>query len=236
MNTDSKKILLERFQSLPPALQQAIRSSNLRDQLKKIAEKFRLHIDQAAALENQTVMVMMGLQTPLEYTEALENELAVSENASYDIAEEANKEIFLPIREHLKKLFEEEGRRAEEEARRGEAVLEKPTAPESAAAPKRLPGQEENLESPEDILAAIERPPALKVSPPTAPAQKPAVPRIPGDIKQKETAPPAPAIPTPSPTKEEGAPNPLRSVHLPSESREIGRPTRPTDPYREPVD
>lgn len=236
MDTNAKKILFERFQSLPPALQQAIRSGNLRDKLKGIAEKFKLHIDQAAALENQTVTVMMGLQTPLEYAKSLEDELLVSEDTSYYIAEEVNKEIFLPIREHLKKLFEDEGRRAEEEAKQRENIPQKPVAPQSAPAPKRLPGQDEETESPEDILAAIEKPPALKVSPAAVSAPKglDVPPAAAAEVK-KADVPPLPKQSAPE-KKLPDASNPLRSVHLPSETREIGRPPRPTDPYREPVD
>ena len=58
---------------LPPEdVRTAITSVDLRNKLRSVAEKHRLHVDQAGALENETMLVMLGLEHPRDYIQNLE--------------------------------------------------------------------------------------------------------------------------------------------------------------------
>ena len=64
---DIEQIIKEQLTKLPDDVKKAISSVDLRDKIKKIAEKNRLHIDQAGDLETETVLVMLGLEPTDDY-------------------------------------------------------------------------------------------------------------------------------------------------------------------------
>ncbi|MBU6430843.1 hypothetical protein KGQ29_00480 [Patescibacteria group bacterium] len=104
---NTKEILRTQFNKLPKDIQNAIMSVNLRSKMELIARKNNLHIDQAQILENETVFVMLGLEHPSDLVENIVKNLEISEEKAEAIAKDINNEIFLKIRESLKKIFEE---------------------------------------------------------------------------------------------------------------------------------
>ena len=63
MNDEVKKIIGESYKRLPFDLKKAIVSSEVRQRMQMIAEKHRLYSDQAADLELETALVMLGAAT-----------------------------------------------------------------------------------------------------------------------------------------------------------------------------
>lgn len=101
---ETQNILRMQFQKLPKNLQEVILSAGLQEKLKRIFKKFNLHIDQAGALENETMLVMLGLESAGDYIENIKKALDITEVRAHMITADVNKEIFTQIREMLKKI------------------------------------------------------------------------------------------------------------------------------------
>ncbi|MBM2817522.1 MAG: seg [Parcubacteria group bacterium] len=104
---ESKEILKNQFKKLPKDIQDAILAVDLRSKMQFITKKNNLHIDQAETLENEAVFVMLGLEHPENLVANIAKHVEVSEEKAEAIAEDLNREIFLKVRESLKKIFEE---------------------------------------------------------------------------------------------------------------------------------
>ena len=104
---DTKEILKDQFKKLPKDIQDAILAVDLRSKMQFITKKNNLHVDQAETLENEAVFVMLGLEHPDNLVANIAKHVEVSEEKAEAIAEDLNREIFLKVRESLKKIFEE---------------------------------------------------------------------------------------------------------------------------------
>lgn len=102
-----KEILKNQLKKLPKDIQDAILAVDLRSKMQFITKKNNLHIDQAEALENEAVFVLLGLEHPNNLIANIAKHAEVSEEKAEAIAEDLNREIFLKVRESLKKIFEE---------------------------------------------------------------------------------------------------------------------------------
>lgn len=124
---DTKEILEDQFKKLPKDLQDAILALDLRTKMQFITKKNNLHIDQAGILENEAVFVMLGLEHPDNLVYNIAKHIEVSKEKAEAIAEDLNREIFLKVRESLKKIFEGKNNMAgemEEELNREEILRE----------------------------------------------------------------------------------------------------------------
>lgn len=124
---DTKEILKNQFKKLPKDIQDAILAVDLGSKMQVITKKNNLHIDQAEILENETVFVLLGLEHPSDLVANIAKHVDVSEEKAEAITEDLNRDIFLKIRESLKKIFEEKNetaRETEEELNRGEILRE----------------------------------------------------------------------------------------------------------------
>lgn len=103
---ETQEIIKEQLKKLPKDLRDAISSVDLRDKIRKISEKHHLHIDQAGNLEDETVLVMIGLEPTADYKENLKRELNISRDRAQAITADMDKEIFAQVRQSLKKISE----------------------------------------------------------------------------------------------------------------------------------
>ena len=145
---ESKEILKNQFKKLPKDIQDAILAVDLRSKMQFITKKNNLHIDQAETLENEAVFVMLGLEHPGNLVANIAKHVEVSEEKAEAIAEDLNREIFLKVRESLKKIFEERDEMAGSSFLAG-SLLEKTEEKESKTE------ADETLKR-EDILREIE--------------------------------------------------------------------------------
>lgn len=95
---------LEEYKKLPEDLKKAIFSVEMTEAIKRIGEKYQLHIDKIGALGNETGMVMLGVTRPKDFVSNLSARLGVSNDTARNIAEEINQQIFSKVRESLKKV------------------------------------------------------------------------------------------------------------------------------------
>ena len=127
------KMIKERFAKLPPKLQEAITSTEVAENLRELAQKYRLHIDQGQILENETYMVLLGVEQAGKYEENLKKELDVSSDIAKNIANDVAKEIFLSIRNTLKESTTPEPKQVQKSTQQPASVQKNPieTSPQT---------------------------------------------------------------------------------------------------------
>ena len=102
MDENTKKIIKERFDSLPKSIQEIILSTNYQDTLIEIGKQHQINVEQLGILERETTLVMMGLTPTKDFEKELTRELNIDNIKGSQITEDINSKIFLKIRELLK--------------------------------------------------------------------------------------------------------------------------------------
>lgn len=100
---DISKILKERFALLPKVVQQSILSSQVEEHLRALAQKHKLHLDQGVSLENEVMMVLLGLRPITELATHIQEETNSTKEQAETIALDASQLIFEPIRQELER-------------------------------------------------------------------------------------------------------------------------------------
>ena len=157
-----QEIIKEQLPRLPKNVRDAISSIDLGDKIKKIADKNMLHIDQAGNLETETVLVMLGLEPTADYKENIRRELNVSRDRAQTITADIDKEIFMTIRESLKKISQEPASEVIEQTQN--IIHHPPLSDESQEIKKQI----EKQQAPKKVGAP---PPNLPTGAPTEPSR-----------------------------------------------------------------
>ncbi len=103
-NMDTQQIIKERINELPDDIRTAIASTNLASKFDSIANKHNLHIDQNGALQTETLLVMIGLESTDDFLENVRKALEISSDEAYNIAKDVNTEILDNVRDSLRKI------------------------------------------------------------------------------------------------------------------------------------
>ena len=170
MNDEVKKIIKESYKRLPFDLKKAIVSSETRQHIQAVVEKHQLNSDQAADLETEIAIVLLGLRSPADFIVNVKNALNVPAEKARAIADDINTEIFRPIRESLKKIHgisetptsplkPELASRVPTPRPQGASGVGTPTPPVVGTSTKELPPPEDETKlNREEILEGIENP------------------------------------------------------------------------------
>ncbi len=105
MDENLQKTLQQRMAELPPEIQAAIQSVDFSKKLQTIGQKYLLHIDQMGTLENEVLLVMLGFVNPDEFVGNVVSEIRVPLATANLLATDVSQELFLPIRESMKKFL-----------------------------------------------------------------------------------------------------------------------------------
>ncbi|HVY73079.1 MAG TPA: hypothetical protein VG984_03475 [Candidatus Paceibacterota bacterium] len=105
MADDAKQEIEKRLAELPEDVRNAVLSADLGKKVQVIGQAHRLHIDQIGKLEDETMLVMLGFFDPEQFNIQLEQQLLIPAADANAIAGEINTNIFLPIRESLKRFM-----------------------------------------------------------------------------------------------------------------------------------
>ncbi|MBI4065600.1 hypothetical protein HY412_00195 [Candidatus Kaiserbacteria bacterium] len=89
--------------TLPLPIQKFFEQRKLGEIARLLMERYALHIDQGAILERELMLVLLGFEGPDEFADALYKELPVSKQTIADIMADINKEVFVPLREEMRK-------------------------------------------------------------------------------------------------------------------------------------
>lgn len=114
------------YKKLPKDLQEAILSVDSAEKIRAIGEKYHLAIDKMGEMADETGLVMLGLTSPREFIPNLASRLNVDKEMARKIAEEINSQVFVRVRESLKKVhaIKEESGGKEEHPQKAEILNE----------------------------------------------------------------------------------------------------------------
>lgn len=224
-----------------------------------LMERYALHIDQGTVLERELMLVLLGLQDPDEFAAALYENLPVSKQTVLDIINDINQEVFVPLREEM--------RRATTGAPAPAGPIAAQPRPQGAAEPAHYFHLKNKIPPPATARQPVANP-AIAPLPPKSILPRPAAapgaggplrggrpfppagPKLLEDHEEphiafKKSAPPPPNLPgamPPPPTRAPQVAQPInRIVHPPLPAARPPAPPRPpaqpysTDPYREPI-
>src|SRR3989338_8064204 len=102
MDDNVKKIIKEKFDALPKAIQEMILSTHYEETLIEIGKQHNLNVELMGIMERETTLVMMGLTPTKDFEVELTRELHIDKLKGSQIVKDINEKIFLRIRELLK--------------------------------------------------------------------------------------------------------------------------------------
>lgn len=106
MSTHSKKEIDDQFRKLPEIIRVALVSEETAIAVKKIGDKYQLHIDQIGYLAAEIGFVILGLEPSINFLENIKSRLGLAQPTAEQVTTDCNREIFVKIRESLKQLEE----------------------------------------------------------------------------------------------------------------------------------
>lgn len=105
-HTEIDEMVKEQFRRLPKVVQQAIVSADVEKQLRELADKHNLHLDQWGILEDQVQMTLLGIKHNDELAANIQSELALSAEEAQSLAADVSRIVFEPIRQELERQLE----------------------------------------------------------------------------------------------------------------------------------
>lgn len=175
MNQDQSSLTLEEsikevMRTLPPLIRNYLSQGKYTEVAKSLITKYTLRIDQGGILEREMMLLLMGIENPTEFTQALAEDAKLDKKTIENIAQDINTQIFVPLREQM---------------RSGGANAAPPALP-AAVAPVAVatPTREKNYAPP--LQSPAYSPPINKLPLATPPAHLSSVPK-------KDTPPSVPA-------------------------------------------
>lgn len=160
MDKEVEKLIQQQFASLPASIQDVITNSNWEESLRAIVQKYNLHVDQGASIEDQTLLTMLGFATPDEYVGNLVEHANIPRSKALAVATDVEKQIFQKIRDRLVGESEEE----EQPVPQNKPYKDEESPNES--------NEPEEVISRDEILEGIEHPEPIPVSSRPKPAQE----------------------------------------------------------------
>lgn len=116
MEPNPKDILSKQFNQLPKVVQQAITSAHVEERLRVLADKHKLHYDQWIGLENEIMLVLLGIQPIDQLAKNIAEEVSIPLESAQTIAQDASDTIFLPIEEELERVLANPDAKPKEES------------------------------------------------------------------------------------------------------------------------
>src|SRR3989344_9664757 len=105
MSKEKNEEALKRIKTIHPDLRRAVASSVNADKIFEIGKNYNLLVDKIGELASETMYLMLGVTHPNEFVGNLAERLQVDRQTASKIADDINREIFSPVREHLRALF-----------------------------------------------------------------------------------------------------------------------------------
>jgi len=98
---DIKQLLTE----VPPQIRAFFASGKVEIVAKNLIQKNQLHVDQGAIVGRELILLLLGINTPLEFTKALVEEAKLDQKIIDSIMQDINDQIFVPLQEEMKKTI-----------------------------------------------------------------------------------------------------------------------------------
>jgi hypothetical protein len=91
------------MQTLPPVIREYLAKGKYTLVAKNLMSKYSLRIDQGGILERELMLLIMGIESPEEFVEALGDEAKIAPEAVGNIVQDINSQIFIPLQDEEKK-------------------------------------------------------------------------------------------------------------------------------------
>ena len=114
------------YNAIPENLKDLINSADLEDKITEIVEKNKLHVDVAGDMYDSVRLVLAGKLLTKNFIGDLEKNAGLTHEQAITVAEDVNKQIFMPVRAELQRVTEQK-RDNPEEAVIVQELLEKPS-------------------------------------------------------------------------------------------------------------
>lgn len=101
---ETDKLIEEQLKTLPSNLQQAINAVPWKMLVQEIGKANTLDAEQIVSLEQETMFIVYGFESPNDYVSNVTKNIGVSEDVAYTIAESIAEKIFNPILQKSEEL------------------------------------------------------------------------------------------------------------------------------------
>src|SRR3989344_5185981 len=112
-DTDVQKELEMRFKELPQVVRDAIKSADVEQRLRALANTHKLHVDQWEKLENEVMLALLAFEPIEDLQTNIRTNVGVGDVTAAALAEDISKTIFEPIRQELERELEHPEAQAE---------------------------------------------------------------------------------------------------------------------------
>lgn len=120
MTTPIKKLLAEQIKKLPPPVKEMVIGGEFEKKFQEMYPGWGIHADVADQIENETTLVLVGLEHPQDFADNLVENTQLEPEKAGDIAVEINEVIFKPIQKTLLKLYNDVGEENESSYKQAE--------------------------------------------------------------------------------------------------------------------
>src|SRR3989344_9586346 len=86
------------MRTLPPIIRNYLSTGKYTTVARILTTRYGLRIDQAGVLERELMLLLMGIETPSEFVQALIEEARLDKKIVDSIVQDANEQIFIPLR------------------------------------------------------------------------------------------------------------------------------------------
>lgn len=104
MPTLTPEQLIEKYKKLPKDVQESYFGVDTADVLQRIAKENGLNVEKTGVLADEVGLFMLGITTPSQFMPNLAGRLGIGKDAAKKIGQEINTQIFVKVRESLKKI------------------------------------------------------------------------------------------------------------------------------------
>lgn len=106
MDLNQKKLVEEQMNRIPAEVRDAILASDWERTVFNIGRAHKLHLDEIDSLSIETILTMIGLEHPQDFSRNLQKHTKINNETLYEIVEEINTKLFFKIRRALKEYYE----------------------------------------------------------------------------------------------------------------------------------
>lgn len=107
MPDETDTLIQEHLKSLPDYVREAFTLAKPFEKIRKISADFNLHVDEAEKLEQEVLLVMLGLADPDTFIDETSKTFGLSDEDSIKLVDRVSLDLFMPIRDAMQRYMEE---------------------------------------------------------------------------------------------------------------------------------
>ncbi len=91
------------MEELPPPIRSYVAQRKYSVVAKQLMERYGLHIDQAAILEREILLLLIGAESPGDFSDALTQEIGLERSSAAGIIKDVDERIFVPLQGEMRR-------------------------------------------------------------------------------------------------------------------------------------